>query len=307
MVGFRSIVFGPLTFAGGVDALRRVREFADRHDTTVTLFEAVPGPSRLGRLLHGEQLENAVADSERRTAQHRLDRLRGTLGDRAADAVVAMGDPAAALVEQVTAAGHDLVIVTLDDHDHGARTTLKRLERSCPVPVWVLRPTRARVQRVLAAVDTDPNHAELNQAVVRIAADMAAFGGGELHLLHAWTMYGESALRSGTFTRVTPAELDAMLLAENTERAKALDALVHDAGVADAPWQIHLVKGSPAATVIDAVQRRRINLVVLGTAARTGLAGMVIGNTAEAILSEVPCSVITVPVGAGSAEPVDPA
>ena len=37
-----------------------------------------------------------------------------------------------------------------------------------------------------------------------------------------------------------------------------------------------------------------IDLVVMGTVARAGIAGMLIGNTAERVLRKLPCSVLTV-------------
>ena len=37
-----------------------------------------------------------------------------------------------------------------------------------------------------------------------------------------------------------------------------------------------------------------IDLVVMGTVARSGIAGMLIGNTAERVLRKLPCSVLAV-------------
>lgn len=42
------------------------------------------------------------------------------------------------------------------------------------------------------------------------------------------------------------------------------------------------------------VQTYRADLVVMGTVARTGVAGLIIGNTAEAILEQVNCSVLAI-------------
>ena len=51
-----------------------------------------------------------------------------------------------------------------------------------------------------------------------------------------------------------------------------------------------------------------IDLLVLGTVARTGIAGYVIGNTAEAVLSQVTCSVLAVkPEGFVSPVAAEPA
>ncbi|MGE3600210.1 MAG: universal stress protein, partial [Dehalococcoidia bacterium] len=44
----------------------------------------------------------------------------------------------------------------------------------------------------------------------------------------------------------------------------------------------------------DFVVAEGIDLVVMGTVARAGIAGMLLGNTAERILRKLPCSVLTV-------------
>ena len=42
------------------------------------------------------------------------------------------------------------------------------------------------------------------------------------------------------------------------------------------------------------ITRLQADLVVMGTVARTGISGLLIGNTAEAILEQVQCSVLAV-------------
>jgi len=41
-------------------------------------------------------------------------------------------------------------------------------------------------------------------------------------------------------------------------------------------------------------QTKGIELIVMGTVCRTGVAGLIIGNTAENVLRQVDCSVLTV-------------
>ena len=44
----------------------------------------------------------------------------------------------------------------------------------------------------------------------------------------------------------------------------------------------------------ELVARHRINLLVMGTVARDGVSGLIIGNTAETVLDVVRCSVLAV-------------
>ena len=60
------------------------------------------------------------------------------------------------------------------------------------------------------------------------------------------------------------------------------------------PHKVHLLKGDPAALIVDLARKKRIELVVMGTVCRTGLAGFFIGNTAEKVVQEIDCSVLAV-------------
>jgi universal stress protein E len=55
-----------------------------------------------------------------------------------------------------------------------------------------------------------------------------------------------------------------------------------------------LCRGVARERIAEEVQKRRIGLLVMGTIARTGVPGFIIGNTAEDILNSVDCSVVTV-------------
>jgi universal stress protein E len=62
------------------------------------------------------------------------------------------------------------------------------------------------------------------------------------------------------------------------------------------PVTVHTAEGAgiPDLAILRFIEEHGIDLLVLGTAARHGLAGAVIGNTAERLLPQVPCSVLAV-------------
>jgi nucleotide-binding universal stress UspA family protein len=49
-----------------------------------------------------------------------------------------------------------------------------------------------------------------------------------------------------------------------------------------------------AAVIIELAAAKSIDLIVMGTIGRTGIPGLFIGNTAETVLRQVHCSVLTV-------------
>jgi nucleotide-binding universal stress UspA family protein len=55
---------------------------------------------------------------------------------------------------------------------------------------------------------------------------------------------------------------------------------------------MHVVRGQPFEVISDFTTR--VDIAVLGTLSRSGIAGVLIGNTAERVLRNVDCSVIAV-------------
>ena len=75
---------------------------------------------------------------------------------------------------------------------------------------------------------------------------------------------------------------------------KYLRTLLEQVDVTELKPHLHLIEGDPVERIPDLVMEQGIDLLVMGTVCRTGLAGFFIGNTAEKVLSEVNCSVLTV-------------
>ena len=58
--------------------------------------------------------------------------------------------------------------------------------------------------------------------------------------------------------------------------------------------QLHLMKGHARHVVPIKVQELDVDLIVMGTVARTGIPGFLMGNTAESILNQIDCSVLAI-------------
>lgn len=202
------------------------------------------------------------------------------------------------LIRDVIAHQRDLVMMTAEGGlgltERLFGSTSYHLMRKCPCPVWIMKPTRRkRFARVLAAVDPDPSDAirdSLNVTILRHAAALAAQDNAELHVIHAWNWPYLSLMRG--LGGASEAEVQQHVEAELQRQRGALDSLV--AKHTDAIATVHLVKGEPGAVVPEMTQTSGIGLLVMGTVCRTGIPGFFIGNTAETILDQVDCSVLTV-------------
>jgi nucleotide-binding universal stress UspA family protein len=58
--------------------------------------------------------------------------------------------------------------------------------------------------------------------------------------------------------------------------------------------RLHLPNGPAQKMIAASATELKADLVVMGTVARTGIPGFIIGNTAESILDQLDCSVIAV-------------
>jgi universal stress protein E len=234
--------------------------------------------------------------------EQRLENLAAAAGKEgvAVERRLLCGTPHLEVIREVLRNSHDLVMVVaegkggLTEALFGA-TTMKLL-RKCPCPVWVMKGTQqGRYARIMAAVDLKPSGEEsgdLNDKIMDLAVSMARMEGSELHVIHAWTFYAESALREepvlpeGTTERAAEDEEKTrqQWLAELLQR-HPLEGLTH---------QVHLLQGEAGALIPEAAKAHAIDLIILGTVGRAGIPGLLIGNTAEKILQHVDCAVLAV-------------
>ncbi len=285
-------------------AFERVRWLAAANEAHVTLIDVVATPpgqiARLVAALPGRSA-GAVEEQVDEVRRARLDGLAAPLREAglSVDTVLAHGTPFIEIIRQVLRAGHDLVL-------KGAQRMPSRpflqgadmhLMRKCPCPVWVLNSAAEPMAgRILAAVDpdpADPARHRLARTVMELATSLARRDGARLDVLHAWNFDDEATLRH-PMAKVPAAEVDAMVAAEERQSAERLAALTADfAGFDDIMRVLHL-RGVPDDVIPEHVAAEGIDTVVMGTLARTGVAGLFIGNTAETILNRVSCSVLTV-------------
>jgi nucleotide-binding universal stress UspA family protein len=183
------------------------------------------------------------------------------------------------------------------------------LLRKCPCPLWLVKPQApSPCRRILATVDVDAAYPEaeldtrhaLNLQVLELASSLAISDFAELHIAHAWHAVGESAMRGG-FMTAPEKKIIAYVEQVRRERARGLDMLVRevtgDMGQDVLDYlkpQTHLLKGWARKEIPALAKRIEADLVVMGTVARTGVPGLLMGNTAETILNQIDCSVLAI-------------
>jgi nucleotide-binding universal stress UspA family protein len=216
------------------------------------------------------------------------------------DTKLLVGDPFLEVTREVLRNGHDLVIMTAEGKCRVKEwlfgTTSMRLMRKCPCPVWVVKPAHHEpYARILAAVDTDPDDDSqdaLNSTIMDLATSLAQLEQSVLHVVHVWALFGEQLLHDSG--RVPENQLGGWLRNSQDRHQTALDRLLGKYDLTKLEHRIHLHKGEPESAIPELTRAEQVDLIVMGTVCRTGIAGFFIGNTAERILQQVDCSVLTV-------------
>ena len=228
------------------------------------------------------------------------------------------------VIREVIRGGRDLVLTLPGSPTWSTRwmgSDELHLLRKCPCPVWLFRPRTQGFRNILAALDLGPasmgtetpEQGTLNQWVLELAASLALSEFAQLHLVHAYDAPGEALFRHHALAP-SPEEQARYRSEVATRRSAALGQVMerlreHIGGEAldYLRPQARLLEGAPAEAVPQYAQTHGVDLVVMGTVARTGIPGLIIGNTAETLLHRLECSVLAVkppgfvsPVAAGA-------
>ncbi len=259
-------------------------ELARMDDTAITLTHVLEDVPSYARWVVPEKFESLVAERWHLT----LEQIKRSLEEHGVEAAVALqrGKLSLEVMREAERRRSDLVLKTRDRENAAEEM---RLLRKCPCPIWLVDPGRAAVRRILAAIDPEPadrTKTTLATTVIEHAASVAARLSAELHVLHAWRVFGENVLG---FAEVR----DEAARLEKTSRERVTQ-LLEQCDVSLEPDRLALPRGNAQAAIEAYVGDTEIDLVVMGTIGRTGIPGLLIGNTAEGVFQRVSCSILAI-------------
>lgn len=159
-----------------------------------------------------------------------------------------------------------------------------KLLRYCPCPVLLVKTDRPWTGgNVLAAVDVgndDPEHRTLHASIVCHAHDVAHLAKGELHVLSAHPAPLLSAADPTFQLRETIA----------ARYREACQKFQDEYGLSNR--QLHIAEGPADLLIPQLALQLDAVVTVIGSVARTGLSGALIGNTAEVVLDVLESDVL---------------
>lgn len=143
-----------------------------------------------------------------------------------------------------------------------------------------------QIQRILLPTDFSDSSSAANGYACALASSL----GAELHLLYVFEHYTGSTYVPGLPIPEATSQIE-------EEKQKVAESLAH---LLDAGWAAdHRVtratrEGDPFVEIVRYAREQSIDMVVMGTHGRTGLAHLFMGSVAENVVRQCHCPVLTV-------------
>jgi universal stress protein E len=192
------------------------------------------------------------------------------------------------------------LVVTATRHQRGASRRLMGcacvfgLCRQCPSMIWMTKSRpRLSTQRILAVLRGENSavlSVNLNAKILRTADWITQASGSELHVVHVCTL---SELVGHNRWHKT-ADLSGHVDELRSEINQTCNRVLGESGHVLTRQQVHLVIGEPGVVIPQLEEELPMDLIIMGTHARSGLARLLHGNAAEQVMDKVDCEVLTV-------------
>lgn len=302
--------------------LAHTRALSASLQARLTLLDVLPELGRELHLLPHAPSTDAIAERRQHARREAIAELAASEGIADCTITVCEGTFFLEVIRNVLREQQDLLITTAGEGGALARFFSNddlRLLRKCPCPIWLLRPDRPPTsRRILVAVDCGQEYSEerlavnreLNLRLLRHALYLATGSHAEMHVVHAWSALSES-LANTIMSDISQEEMAHFLDELQHMNEEAMQALLgelastgHDAAVSFTSPTTHVIKGDPRQVVPALARKLDADLTVMGSMARTGVAGFFMGNTAEDIIDQLQCSLLALKP-AGYLSPID--
>ncbi|MHA2714536.1 universal stress protein [Vibrio owensii] len=296
---FENILFATQGLPGHSDALGQAIRIAANNRVPVSGLIACPDfPTDLAR--YQQSYEQSLHDSLQQSVkklreQHDITEEQVPFPLR----VQSSEQPAVCIIQQAITNHNDLIIKEAEPLSEGAegfKAIDMTLLRKCPCPVWLHRPISKPRDKRRIAVAVDPmtvsdEQQALSRRLLELSRSIADTCDSRLHIISCWEHYLENYLDNHVWIQVEEAQLANEVSRAKANHEQALQRLIEDSGISG-EMVIHHLHGKPDDQIPECVDETEIDVLVMGTLARTGISGFVIGNTAENILQSINCSLV---------------
>jgi nucleotide-binding universal stress UspA family protein len=304
MIGFHKALFVlDGNFAGETPAIQKAAAYARANQAQLDFICVLPDFAPLHYSNSNETIKNISSTMIAVTTTRIHEFLNAFDSELEYSLTVVCGKTYIEVITQVLKLKYDLVIKQSEDPtwlESVFGSNDLHLLRKCPCAVWLIYEASTEpYTSIVAAIDfsDDDIESELN---LRIAHCAAAFSISHQAPMHVISAYDASVAGFASLWANNPDKFEQAFLDEE-ERRRSFSAsyLIEQVKQKFPPSDSntlavkqHIVEGNPAATIPAKVHELEADLVVMGTVGRSGVMGMLIGNTAESVLLQLKCSVL---------------
>jgi universal stress protein E len=204
--------------------------------------------------------------------------------------------PYEAIIQEIMAHQHDLVLKMAHQHDRLEAVIFTptdwHLLRKCPCPVWMVKdqawPEGGKAVVAVNLASEEPHHDELNQKLIRETTLLAEMvNHTEVHLVGAYPI-------TPINIAIELPDFDPSVYndAIRGQHLVAMKALRQKFSISEE--FTHVAKGLPEEVIPDIASHLDAGIVVLGTIGRTGLSAAFLGNTAEQVIDHLRCDLLAI-------------
>jgi nucleotide-binding universal stress UspA family protein len=205
-------------------------------------------------------------------------------GLQVAPPIIDFGNPYEQIIGQAEMLGANVIVAGAGERSAGGGIgpTAEQLVRRSAKPVWVARPgSPTEAGTILCALD----FSEPSVRALRNAVHLARSFGARLTLVHV--LEAASSWFAGM--------IDGKDHAVAADHARTrIDEMLRPLDHHGVPIRTLVVSGKPAETIVSVAGEEAADLLVMGSAGRTGLDRLFLGSVATRVLRHLPCSMITV-------------
>ncbi len=292
--------------------IKRAVSLAGSNAANLTIADIVPGLPPMQRQLSPSPGIESVLSGLAEKRLNELTLMAKELSEKMdITPLVLQGTPYLEIIRVVMQQKFDLLIkISEPEESFTAKifgSTDFRLLRKCPCPVWLLKPDALiSFNSILVAValetfDEDEDIDSLNKQILEMATSLALEESSELHIVHAFKIFGENLLDLPMVGYIAGGEVREWMMSQRHDIEEQFNHVTEllkkhlkDNNMEKLNPQFHLVEGDAQEVIQRMIKENKVELVVMGTVARSNLTGLLMGNTAENILNRISCSVLTV-------------
>ncbi|MBA5761029.1 universal stress protein [Vibrio sp. 404] len=298
MKEFKNILFVSQGLTGNSDSLEQALTLSNNNHASlmgIIICPSLPeNMSKYEEVYEKSLLENLDSEVKQCVSKNNQD-------DRRVFPIkIASGDkPAIKVIKTVLNDGCDLLIKDaepLNEGSEGFKALDMKLLRKSPCAIWLNRPSPKdhAKKRVAVAIDPiveGPEGKKLALQLLEVSRSIADSCDSQLHVISCWEYELENYLRDHSWIQVDEERLNAEIESVRSNHREILDSLIIESGISG-EITVHHINGRADDEIPQCVANLEIDILAMGTIARTGIKGLVMGNTAENVLQSIKCSLV---------------